>query len=359
VAWWSVFTALTAACTGFASLVVVRVMFGAGEAGAYPNAARVIRRWFPIGERGRVQGLVMAAALAGGAVAPPSTAYLIEAFGWRTAFVAYGALGLVWAIAFAVWFRDGPDHHPTVNAGERELLAADGAASEGPIGPTPWRAALRHGTLWLLGGVTTCVAFTSYFYYSWFPKYLQVARGMSPEESGWLTSAALSASAAGLLTGGFIADWAARHGDVMRRRRWLGTSVLIAAAGLLAAVPALDSPSLAVLAASASCFLMTCQNASWWACASEVSGRHIGALFGLMNSLGVAGAASSQLFFGAFADWRAGGGYTGRDQWDPAFSVPVALLLLAAALWQRMSLFRPVADPGGTATRPIKPEVDQ
>jgi len=47
VIWWSLFTALTGASWGFSSLVLVRFLFGAGEAGAYPNAARVISRWFP------------------------------------------------------------------------------------------------------------------------------------------------------------------------------------------------------------------------------------------------------------------------------------------------------------------------
>src|SRR5207244_3080579 len=59
---WSAFTALTGACAGFVSLLFVRFLFGAGEAGAFPNAMRVIARWFPLRERGRVQGVMLAAA---------------------------------------------------------------------------------------------------------------------------------------------------------------------------------------------------------------------------------------------------------------------------------------------------------
>lgn len=58
VVWWSVFTAATAASMGFVQLMVTQFFFGAGEAGAYPNAAGVIGRWFPKAERGRVQGVV-------------------------------------------------------------------------------------------------------------------------------------------------------------------------------------------------------------------------------------------------------------------------------------------------------------
>ena len=48
VVWWSLFTALTGAANGLVMLVAVRFLFGAGEAGAYPNVARVIARWFPL-----------------------------------------------------------------------------------------------------------------------------------------------------------------------------------------------------------------------------------------------------------------------------------------------------------------------
>ena len=116
---------LTAACTGFYSLLLVRFLFGAGEAGAYPNAARVISRWYPTSERGRVQGLIQTAALVGGAAAPVVAAYLIRGLGWRGAFVIFGGLGVIWAVAFWLWFRDDPARHPAVNAGELALLGGE------------------------------------------------------------------------------------------------------------------------------------------------------------------------------------------------------------------------------------------
>jgi hypothetical protein len=72
---------------------------------------------------------------------------------------------------------------------------------------------------------------------------------------------------------------------------------------------------------------------SWWSCAIQVSGRHVGALFGLMNMMGVFGAMASQYFVGAFSDWRKSLGYTGREQWDPMFNVYVGILLAAAFCW--------------------------
>src|SRR5207302_1259645 len=53
VLWWSVFTTFTGMVPGFYSMLATRFLFGAGEAGAYPNISVVIARWFPIEERGR------------------------------------------------------------------------------------------------------------------------------------------------------------------------------------------------------------------------------------------------------------------------------------------------------------------
>ena len=56
VLWWSAFTALTGLALGLWPLVAIRFLFGAGKAGAFPNAARVVTRWFPPGERGLARG---------------------------------------------------------------------------------------------------------------------------------------------------------------------------------------------------------------------------------------------------------------------------------------------------------------
>src|SRR5262249_24930980 len=122
VVWWSLFTALTGAALSLPMLLLVRFLFGAGEAGALPNVARVVSRWFPLAVRGSVQGLVTTAALAGGTVSPTVAAYLIVWLGWRWTFVVFGAVGVVWAAAFYYWFRDDPAEHSGVNEGELQLL---------------------------------------------------------------------------------------------------------------------------------------------------------------------------------------------------------------------------------------------
>src|SRR5437773_8474297 len=133
VIWWSVFTALTGLVwqfswdsgymvllpfggaeipilfNSFLLLVLVRFLFGAGEAGAYPNIARALRNWFPYRRRGLAQGLLWMFGRWGGAFAPLLIGGFTVLFGWRGAFVTFGVLGICWVAAFAFFFRDHPD----------------------------------------------------------------------------------------------------------------------------------------------------------------------------------------------------------------------------------------------------------
>ena len=148
--WWSAFTAMTGACTGLWSLVAVRFLFGAGEAGAFPNVARVLSRWFPDEERGRAQGLLLAASSSiGGAIAPFLAAVLIQGIGWRWTFAAFGGVGAAWAAGFWWWFRDDPAAHPAVDPAElahigRRATSGDvhprspGPPSPGTRASAPW-----------------------------------------------------------------------------------------------------------------------------------------------------------------------------------------------------------------------------
>lgn len=335
VIWWSVFTALTGAAQGLLYLLMVRFLFGAGEAGAYPNAARMLSKWFPTESRGGAQGLYNASALIGGAIAPLVTAYLMEWIGWRWTFVAFSVPGVLWAIVFWWWYREDPSTHPAVNAAERQLIAA-GTSPQTTAAhpPIPWRAVLSHPHIWLLGGVLACAAFNTYLYFSWYPTYLEKGRGVDSIEAGRLASLVLAGGALGCIGGGVMIDWLVRrtHNRHVCRRVW-GAAVFALAAACLLAGRYSDSPRLAALWTSGSVLCSTSALSCWWGAVTDISGRHLGALFGLMNSMGGLGAIASQLFVGRFADWMKARGHTGRAQWDPMFYVYAGVLFLGALTW--------------------------
>ncbi|MBI3468056.1 MAG: MFS transporter, partial [Planctomycetes bacterium] len=160
VLWWSAFTALTGAAVALWSLVTMRFLFGAGEAGAFPNAARVVTRWFPSGERGRARAAITTTSLLGGAIAPPLAAYLIAIVGWRWTFVSFGGLGVVWTAIFYWWFRDDPAEHSSVNSAERELIgtADNHVASPSPRLQIPWGLVVSSPNVWLLGSIMSVSA---------------------------------------------------------------------------------------------------------------------------------------------------------------------------------------------------------
>ncbi len=373
VVWWSFFTALTGAATGLWMLLAVRFLFGAGEAGALPNSARILRQWFPESARGEAQGIVTTGMMIGGAAAPVASQFLINGlgrvwnldafgwrstyagFGWRWTFVVFGLIGLTWAISFYLWFRDDPAEHRAVNSAERELISSGPGPrkaqwtefevpapdlikvdehSTGAHEPIPWSKVLPCANIWLLGGAMMTMSGVYYMLFSWYPKYLQSARGVSPDLSSWLTTLVLGGGALGCYFGGRLTDWLVA---VTGNRRWGRTAqsvvgAAIAAGGLLASIFT-ESNMLASIFVAIACFGIQIQVPAWWASATQVSGRHLGALFGMMNMLGAVGGISSQIFLGRFADWMGGLGYTGRAQWDPGFYVYVAIALVGIILW--------------------------
>jgi MFS family permease len=123
VLWWSFFTAATGWVLGFRSLVAVRFLFGAGEAGCFPNLTRMLSQWLPRGERVKAQALMWACTRWGGAVTPPLVLLAINFVGWRWAFVLFGLLGAAWVAWFSRRFHERPADHPGVNDAEQALLA--------------------------------------------------------------------------------------------------------------------------------------------------------------------------------------------------------------------------------------------
>ncbi|MEQ1825076.1 MAG: MFS transporter [Pirellula sp.] len=339
--WWSAFTALSGVATGFSSLLVIRFLFGAGEAGAYPNAARVLTRWFPKQERGRVQGVMLSVSLIGGAIAPWLASRLIEVVGWKWNFFIFGLFGVVWAIGFWIWYRDRPEEHGQVNALElKKILDERGEQGHQTHQKVDWKRVVTNRGILVLSLVIMCSSFNSYFYFTWFPTYLESAHGLTNMRSGDLTSLALMGAAAGVLLGGLVVDQITKTGERASslRRLFCSLSFLLASVFLFLAVRAESAGALSRWAAL-SCFCVQLTLPSWWSAAIEQCGKHVGPLFGFMNMMGTVGALASQWFVGFFADFQKARELSGREQWDPMFTLYVFVLLIGCLSW---SIYRKV-----------------
>jgi MFS family permease len=92
VLWWSFFTVLTGFSTGFVMLLVVRFLFGIGEAGAYPNISIALSKWLPAFERGKGQALIWAASRIGAGLTPILVIPIQQKYGWQMSFYILGEL---------------------------------------------------------------------------------------------------------------------------------------------------------------------------------------------------------------------------------------------------------------------------
>ena len=178
VLWWSFFTAATGWVWNAPSLIVTRALFGAGEAGCFPNLTRIFTTWLPVAARERVQGLLWFCARWSGAFTPLLVAYILEFMTWRIAFVLFALPGVIWSIFFYRFYRDDPRTHPDINAG-RTGAAAARRQTRPSVAHVPWGRLLRNTSVLLLCLQYAFLSYGWYFYVTWLPTYLREARGTS------------------------------------------------------------------------------------------------------------------------------------------------------------------------------------
>ncbi len=295
VTWWSAFTTLTAWCHRFWQLAAARFFFGMGSAGAYPNAAGAISRWFPARERARSQGTLWAASRLGGVLAPLLIVPLQYLFGWRAVFFLLGVLGFVWAVVWHRLYRDRPEEDPGLSAEERAEIE-DGGVRE-RAGAVPFQRALRSRALWMVVLAYGCYGCCSWFYFSWFPAWFLHKTGL-PLEGMLLTSLPFALGIAGNLAGGVLSDRLAARWGAKRALRLIpgvcltGTAVVIVAMTLCHGV-------LCVLVLSSVGFgAMDLMLPSAWAMCVAIGGRASGTATGMMNTAGQAGGFFCTILFG-------------------------------------------------------------
>ena len=323
VLWWSAFTMLTGAAAGYQSLKIIRFLFGAGEAGAFPNVARSFSRWFPARERGRANGVLFLGSRFGGMLSAPIALLLIARWGWRASFVAFGTLGAVWAAAWWTWYRDRPEDHAAMTAEELSWIQQDGPPP--PNRATPWRALLSGRNLYAICAMYFAFGYGLYFYFTWLPTYLIKELGFSQFSGGLF--AALPFLLAGLadLGGGMLTDRLSRDYGLRVGRCYLGAaSFACGAAFLLAstltAAPVAKAVLIACALASADVALGAC-----WAVPIDIAPNHAGVITGCMNTLGNLGGLVGPLVVG-YAVQELG-------SWTLPFYVTAGVYGFGAMMW--------------------------
>jgi ACS family glucarate transporter-like MFS transporter len=346
---WSLFTALTGWADQllglglgvdwttptllFGTLLLVRFLFGCGEAGAYPNLSRVVGSWFPFSERAFGLGAIWMCARLGGALAPTVIGQLSLRYGWRQAFGILGLMGAIWCVFFYRWFRDVPEEKPECNAAERALIRAgphswkaeQAAPSELAI---PWRRLLASPNVWALCLASFGVSFGWYFYPTWQPRYLKDVHQIQFQDSEILTGLPFLCGAVGCLIGGRLSDILVR---TTGSRRW-GRSLLgiagFTGAGLC--VWATGWVSEAWQAVALLCLANLVNDLAIppiWAVCADIGGRYAGTLSGAMNMAGGVGAILSPALTPVLLQYY---------EWPTIFAILASAWFIAALAWVRI-----------------------
>ncbi len=313
---WSFFTAATGTAWNLSSLLVLRFLFGAAEAGAMPGVSRAFARWIPPEERARAQGICFAGMSAGGALAPALATFLMLQWGWRSTFAVLGCIGLIWAAAWYLWFRDEPAN--------TRLTPALAAAP-----PVEWRKVLRSSNLWAILFMYFTYGYTGYIYITWFPSYLMEARNLPAAAAGILAAAPSVLGMIAKPLGGWWSDRLCASRGVVFGRRTVGIFGFALAAAVVAPGLYASNPYLAVLLLALADGGAALTHGVCFAVCLDVGMNRAGTVSALMLTMGSLGNVASSLIFGAFL--QAGGG------WTAPFLVGMAANLAGALLWLKIN----------------------
>jgi sugar phosphate permease len=335
VTYWSVMTAATAGAFNAVSFIVVRFLFGVGEAGAFPGATRAMQLWYPQPERGFVQGITHSASRLGAAIAPPIVVWIMTPeganLGWRGVFLICGAVGILWSLWWAISYRNLPEEHGMVNRAELERirgLDAAGAIKPPPMekqANVPWGTLLASPNMWAIMAAYFTYVYCLWIFLSWLPSYLVDFRHFTLLKVGLFASLPLWAGVIGDTVGGLATDYLLkRTGSAKIGRRVVAITGLLGCAVFIVPAALTEDAYVAVWCLTASMFFLECTIGPSWAVPMDTGGKYSGTVSGMMNMAGNIGGALSPIVFGALVQ---------IGNWQAPFIVAAVLLVLGSAVW--------------------------
>lgn len=301
VLWWSIFTILTGLSTGFIMLLVVRFLFGMGEAGAYPNTSIVLSKWFPMVERGRAQAMIWGASRVGAALTPFVVIPIQRAYSWHVSFYVLGAIGIIWTIFWFFWHKEDPTESKDIKKEELEHILSNRSIDTHGDGNTTFLSGFKSSNLWFLMGMYFCYATGTYFFQSWFHTYLQAGRGLDTKDVLWASSLPYVLAAIGCFAGGWLSDQACLKWGKKWGRRILPMIGLLSSGVFMIFAALVHSNLYAVIALGLGMALMDITAPVAWAVAMDIGGNKSGSVSGAMNTAGLTGAYLSTISFGYLA----------------------------------------------------------
>lgn len=329
VAVWSLLTTVTGFAWNYTSMMIIRFLFGAGEAGAFPALSKVVYNWFPIKERGIVQGINFSGSRIGAAFAMPLVAWLLNQIGWRHTFLVFGVLGVLYSILWYILFRDKPENSNYIGSEEVEYIKnTRQVSSVGEKVEIPFLTLMKSGTMWKTMIQYICSNFTFYFSLTWMYPYIQERFQLGLVEAGFYTSIPLIGGAVGNWVAGILVDSIYRKGKWKLSRRLPAiVGFALSAVGMIM-VTQVSSPVFSVVFMTLAVLGADMTLSPSWAFCIDVGKENAGVVSGTMNMAGNLGAFVTIIAFPYLFRW------TGH--YEPFFVICAGLSLVAILMWGSM-----------------------
>jgi sugar phosphate permease len=328
VIWWSLFTILTGFSYTFTALLIVRFLFGVGEAGAYPNATVVISKWFPKGERGRAQSFIWIASRIGGALAPFLSVFIMNTFGWRWVFYIFGTLGIIWAIFWNYWFKDEPREMKGIKSKEIELIESKREVKSLGHGLLSIKNILKNKNVWFLMGMYHCLLYGAYFYLSWMPKYLKNGRNVGDDDIAFMASLPFILGTIGCFIGGFSSDFLSKKYGLKWGRRSVGMFGLIMAGICMITATFILDNTISIIVLSLGLAFKDFTLPVSWATAADIGGENSGSVAGAMGMAGQLGSTVMSISFGYILSMT--------GSWELPLQIIGVIVIIGGLLWLKI-----------------------
>lgn len=349
---WSLAIAGMGLVTTLTGLVIMRGLLGVGQAGAYATTASFLRRWMPFDARGFANSAVSLGGRAGAVAAPVLTAVAMAQVAlvnpdiarWRPVFIAYGVIGIVWAIVFWRWFRDRPEEHRGVNAAEQALIAGQvgDVVTEPSTADLPKTAGgmlagrlIASGSIWGLAVCNFCINVGWILLGTLLPTYLIKVHGWSEVQAGSATSIAAFAGMIGCLTGGMATDRLVRRMGLVWGRRVPCMISYGGAAITYAACFFLEDPRAIVTLLVVASLLGDFGLGALWCTYQDLGGSYAGTVLGVGNMCGNIGAAIGISMVPRLAE---------HYGWSASFALSTVAYGIGAVAWLAIDPRRRIAD---------------
>ena len=348
VAWWGIFTALTALVPANIAgalliFIAVRFLLGAGEAVIYPSANQFIARWNPTSERGVANGWIFAGVGAGAGLTPLLITQIMVRYGWRSSFWVCSIIGFA---AGAVWFfnaRDTPADHAGVSDSELTLIRSGLTQTQSNPDSkalAPWARVLQSKEVWAITLSYFCYGYVAWIFFAWFYRYLAKVRGLDLKASAFYTMLPFLAMLVCCLLGGAINDRLTKWQGPRVGRCGLAATAITLAGIVIALGSQVQSARLASVVLAGGAGALYLAQSSFWSVTADLAGTSSGSVSGFMNMGNQIGAALTA----SLTPWIAT-----RFGWTTSFLVAAALCLVGAASWLLVDPSRHLTAPQANA----------